>query len=91
MVTISKNDDAGRYEISLDGQRVGLADFYERGDVVVLPHTETTPAFRGRGLAAQLVGFALADIREAGKRVSPVCPFVADYIRNNAQYADLVA
>jgi predicted GNAT family acetyltransferase len=90
-IAVTKNADKHRYEISLDGERVGLADYYERGETVVLPHTETTPAFRGRGLAGQLIGFALDDIRAAGKTVSPVCPFVADYIRLNPQYRDLVA
>jgi len=90
-IEISKNDADGRYEIRLDGDRVGIADFYERPDVVVLPHTETVLTFRGRGLAGQLIGFALDDIRAAGKKVSPLCPFVADYIRQNPQYIDLVA
>jgi len=90
-INASRNDAEGRYEIRLDGDRVGIADFYERGDLIVLPHTETVPAFRGRGLAGRLIGFALDDIRAAGKKVSPVCPFVADYIRQNPQYSDLVA
>jgi predicted GNAT family acetyltransferase len=90
-IQVTKNEAAGQYELSLDGERVGVADYYERGDVIVLPHTETMPAFRGRGFAGQLVGFALDDIRAAGKKVRPVCPFVADYIWHNPQYADLVA
>ena len=90
-IGLSRNDAEGRYELRLDGDRVGIADFFERSDVIVLPHTETVPAFRGRGLAGQLIAFALDDVRAAGKKVSPVCPFVADYIRQNPQYADLVA
>ena len=90
-IDVSRNEADGRYELRLDGDRVGIADFYERAGVIVLPHTETVPAFRGRGLAGQLIGFALDDIRLAGKKVSPVCPFVAYYIRQNPQYADLVA
>jgi len=90
-IRLSKNETAGRYELHLDGRRVGLADFYRRDDVVVIPHTETLPQFGGRGLASKLVGFCLDDIREQGLRVDPACPFVATYIRRHPEYADLVA
>ncbi|MEO6503864.1 MAG: GNAT family N-acetyltransferase [Jatrophihabitantaceae bacterium] len=89
-ITLSRDDDAERYEIRLGGRRVGLADFSRRGDVVVIPHTETSPEFGGRGLAGQLVRYALDDIRAQGLRVEPACPFVAAYIRKNPEYADLV-
>lgn len=90
-VQLSRDDEAGRYEIRLGGRRVGLADFYRRGDVVVIPHTETSPEFGGRGLASKLVRYSLDDIRAQGLRVEPACPFVAAYIRKNPEYADLVS
>lgn len=90
-VRLSRNDDDERYEIWLGGRRVGLADFFRRGDVVVIPHTETSPEFGGRGLASQLVRYSLDDIRAQGLRVEPACPFVAAYIRKNPEYADLVS
>jgi predicted GNAT family acetyltransferase len=85
-----RNDSAGRYEAFLDGSRIGLATYYQRGNVVVLPHTETDPAFGGRGYAGRLVRFALDDIRARGQRVDPACPFVAHYIQRNPEYADLL-
>jgi predicted GNAT family acetyltransferase len=89
-VTLSKDEAAGRYEIRIAGRRVGLADFYRRGDVVVIPHTETSPEFGGRGLASRLVRYCLDDIRAQGLRVEPACPFVAAFIGKNPEYADLV-
>lgn len=85
-----RNDAAGRYEAYLGEQRVGLATYYQRGDVVVLPHTETEPAFGGRGYAGRLVRYVLDDIRSHGRRVDPACPFVAHYIQRNPEYADLL-
>ena len=90
-ISISKDEAAGRYEIRLGGRRVGLADFYRRGNTVVIPHTETSPEFGGRGLASQLVRYCLDDIRAQQLRVDPACPFVAAYIRKNPEYADLLA
>lgn len=89
-IEITKNAQQHRYEISLDGQRVGLADYYERGETIVLPHTETAATFRGQGLAGKLIRFALDDIRAAGKTVNPACSFVADFVRLNPEYLDLV-
>jgi predicted GNAT family acetyltransferase len=90
-ISISKDEAAGRYELRLGGRRVGLADFYRRGDVVVIPHTETSPEFGGRGLASRLVRYCLDDIREQRLRVDPVCPFVAAYIGEHPEYVDLLA
>ncbi len=89
-VELIKNAEGHRYELWVGGRRVSLADFYERDGVVVIPHTETLPAFGGRGFAGQVTRFALDDIRAHERRVDPVCPFVADYIRQNPEYADLV-
>jgi predicted GNAT family acetyltransferase len=87
----TRDDEAGRYEARLAGRRIGLATFYQRGDVVVLPHTETEPAYGGRGYAGRLVRYALDDIRSQGKQVDPACPFVAHFIDRNPEYADLLA
>ena len=89
-ISISKDEAAGRYEIRLGGRRVGLADFYRRGNTVVIPHTETSPEYGGRGLASRLVRDCLDDIRDQRLQVDPACPFVAAYIRRNPEYADLL-
>lgn len=86
-----KNPAADRYELRVDGELVSLASYYERDNVVVIPHTETAPAHGGRGYAGQLVRFVLDDIRAQERFVDPVCPFVADYIRQHPEYADLLA
>ena len=86
----SRDDEQGQYEARLAGQRVGLATFYLRDDVVVIPHTETDPAYGGRGYAGRLVRYALEDIRARGHRVDPACPFVATFIRRNPEFADLL-
>jgi predicted GNAT family acetyltransferase len=85
-----RNDASGRYESWLDGRRVGLASYYQRDDVVVVPHTETDPEFGGRGYASRLVRYLLDDIRAQGLRVEPACPFVAHYIQQHPEYADLL-
>jgi predicted GNAT family acetyltransferase len=88
---VVRNDERSRYELVVDGQIAGFADFRVEGDVVVLPHTVVDPARRGQGLAAVLVASALDDIDRAGRRVVPACWYVADFIDRNPRYAALVS
>jgi predicted GNAT family acetyltransferase len=90
-VQIKKNVEASRYELRVGDELVGLADYVERGEIVVIPHTETKPAFGGRGLASQLVRFALEDIAAQSKKVNPACPFVAVFLQRNPEFASLRA
>jgi predicted GNAT family acetyltransferase len=88
---VRKNADGRRYELYLDDELVGVADYSLRGDTVVFPHTEINAPLRGRGLGAVLVRAALDDVRAAGLTVVPQCWFVAQFIDDNPEYADLLA
>ena len=83
--------DRSRYELVLDGQVIGVADYRINGDVVLLPHTEVVRHLRGQGYGAQLVRGALDDLRAQGKQVVPTCWYVRQFIDDNERYADLVA
>lgn len=80
-----------RYELVIDGEVAGFADYERRGDVLVLPHTVIDPRRRGHGLGAVLVAQVLEDVRRQGLRVIPVCWYVAEHIRHHPELADLVA
>lgn len=88
---VRHNPDESRYELYVDSKLVGLADYRVVDDVVVFPHTEVHPAMQGRGLAARLVRAALDDVRETGRGVEARCSFVARFIQDHPEYADLVA
>ena len=88
---LTKNPDRSRYELVEADLVVGILDYRDEGDVVVLPHTYIEPSARGRGLAATLVRFALDDLRAQGRVVDPSCWFVAQFIDVHADYQDLLA
>ena len=88
---VRNNEAAGRYELLVDGELAGIADYVVRGDVVVFPHTEIDPSRRGQGLGAVLVQGALDDVRPTGKKIVPSCWYVAQFIDENPSYRDLVA
>lgn len=88
---VTKNEEAGRYELHVDGDLVGIADYVERDGTVVLPHTVIDGSRRGQGLGAVLVQGALDDIRPTGRTVVPSCWYVAEFIDENPSYKDLLA
>jgi uncharacterized protein len=81
---------ANRYELLLDGRRIGLLAYHRRKHRIALTHTEVTPACEGRGFGSRLAAAALDDAREQGLTVVPLCPFIAGYIDRHPQYRDLV-
>lgn len=89
---VRHNTERSRYEL-LDGDEVvAVADYRPGGDgVLVFPHTEVAHHARGQGHGATLVRAALDDVRERGMRVVPSCWYVADFIRDNPSYRDLLA
>jgi len=80
-----------RYELLLDGELVGLADYVRQNDRIVFTHTEVDPERRGNGWAQLLVESALRDAEREGLEVVPLCPFVSWYIEHHPEFATLVA
>ncbi|WP_433727282.1 GNAT family N-acetyltransferase [Nocardia sp. CA-129566] len=82
-----------RFEIYLDDTLAGYADYAERDDQKIrdFHHTMTFPEFRGRGVAAQVVEYALNDSRAEGFAIIPTCWYVEKYIAEHREYSDLVA
>lgn len=87
--TVSRQTDPDRFEISVDGRVAGFAEFTDRDGRRVFPHTEIDPEFGGRGLGGIVVHAALEATREDGLKAVPLCPFVAKYIEDHQEFADL--
>jgi predicted GNAT family acetyltransferase len=80
------NNPAGlRYELWLDDELAGRLDYALHRDTISLLHTEIDEPRRNEGLGSRLVHDALDDAREHGRRVKPVCPFVAAYLREHPE------
>jgi predicted GNAT family acetyltransferase len=88
---LRNNVDLSRYELLIDGELVGIAEYSVAGDVVVFPHTEIESSRRGQGLGAQLVQYALDDVRAANRRVRAQCWYVREFIAEHPEYADLAS
>ncbi len=90
MNEVRNNRDRSRYEILVDGEVAGFAQYVMRGGRIVFVHTEIDDAYEGKGVGSELAKGALDDVRSRGLPVLPLCPFIAGYIERHPEYQDLV-
>lgn len=82
-ITVTRNDDASRYEIRSDDTLAGYAEFERRPGEIRFTHTEVDPAFQDQGLAGRLAGEALADAAASGDAIVPLCTYIAKYLETH--------
>ncbi|GAA1477481.1 GNAT family N-acetyltransferase [Nocardioides aestuarii] len=91
MREVTDNTEKSRYELLLDGQVVGFADYRRHDDHLTVVHTEIDDGHEGEGLGSLLMRHVLDTADAAGLPVHPACPFTADYIRRHpGDYLHLV-
>jgi predicted GNAT family acetyltransferase len=89
-IGLRDDTDRHRFELLIDGEVAGLADYRVRDGAVVVTHSEVDPRFRGRGLGSELARRTLDELRSRGVKVVPVCPFFARYVSEHREYDDIV-
>jgi len=82
--------ESGRFEILVDGEVAGFAEYQRSGSTVLFTHTEIDSSFEGRGLGSILARGALEATRTQRSSVLPFCPFIRGYIQRHPDYLDLV-
>jgi hypothetical protein len=90
-MTVVDVPDQNRFEARDNGQLAGFAE-YMRTDagLIVLTHTEVTPAYEGKGVGSALARASLEQARVQQLAVLPLCPFMAAWIGKHHEYRDLV-
>jgi len=88
-LVVHHNRSAQRFEVEINGQQAFAA--YEReGKRMIFTHTEVPPAFRGGGIAGQMVRAALEFADREGLRVEPRCSYVQVYLSRHPEFQPLV-
>jgi len=88
-IAITHDAAQGRFQALVDGHRC-VADYQLAGNVMHLVHTGVPGPLEGRGIAARLVQAALAEARQRGWRVRPVCSYVRVYMQRHPETQDLL-
>lgn len=78
-----------RFELESDGA-LAIAAYERDGETVVFTHTIVPEEMQGHGIGSRLIGAALDASRAEGLNVVPQCSFVAKYIADHPDYAELV-
>jgi len=89
-LAVRNNTARQRFELDV-GDALAFANYRLAPGTVIITHTETPAALRGRGIGSQLVAGALALIRADGNKVVAGCGFVADYLAQHPEWRDLDA
>ena len=89
-MTVRDNPALSRFELDVEGG-IAFANYRRMPGPVIITHTETPRALRGRGIGSELVGGALELIRADGNKVIAGCGFVAMYLREHPEVHDLLA
>ena len=85
---VRNNSALSRYELDVDGV-TAFANYRLVPGKVIITHTETPPALRGRGIASQLIQGALEQIRADRSKVVAGCSFVVDYLDKHPEFGDV--
>jgi predicted GNAT family acetyltransferase len=89
MSDIVNNKAHHRFELVVEGH-LAAAYYKVEGNVITFIHTEVPPELGGKGVGSKLVQGALDQVRAAGMKVIPVCPFVKAWIGKHPEYKDLL-
>jgi predicted GNAT family acetyltransferase len=89
MSEVANNSEKHRFELAADGHIA--ATYYKISDgVITFIHTEVPPELGGKGIGSKLIKGALDQVRTAGLKVIPQCPFVKAFIEKHPDYQDLL-
>lgn len=89
--TVTDNAEQSQYEIHVDGEVAGFAQYHRSDDRIEFFHTVVDDAYEGQGLASKLARYALDEARRDGALVVPTCKYFRGYIEKHEEYQDLVA
>ena len=94
MVSISREDSdtKGRYVAKVDGfDDEGELTFSKLGEnTVIADHTGVPESLRGQGVGKALVERLVADAREQGFKIVPLCPFVKAQYGQHPEWSDVM-
>lgn len=88
--TIVDTPENGRYEARIGDEVVGWVDYRRLRGRIAAIHTEVRPEFEGRGIGSRLVRRVIADAKDQGLGITPVCPLFVAYFERHPDEAGIV-
>ena len=80
-----------RYALRVDGDLASVVDYAINGASISFHRTYTSPAHRGKGLAGEIVEFAVNDVEaNTDFHVVPMCWYVGDWFDRHPERAGML-
>lgn len=90
-ITREEEGSKGRYLITAPGGIFAEMSYSRVSEkLVIIDHTEVPDAFRGTGTGLRLLKHLIADVRSAGGKIIPLCPYAKAQFDRHAEWADLL-
>ncbi|WP_424982663.1 GNAT family N-acetyltransferase [Maritalea sp. S77] len=90
-IKIDKEDGEtrGRYVAIVDGHEAELTYSRYSKTGIIADHTGVPEALKGKGVGKALVAYLVADARENGFKIVPLCPFVKAQYSRHPEWSDV--
>ena len=88
---MTHDEDQHRYSLRIDGALASAVDYVVNDGHISFTHTFTDPKQRGKGLAGEIVRFAVDDVEaNTAYRVVPMCWYVGKWFDEHPERAGLL-
>jgi predicted GNAT family acetyltransferase len=81
----------GTYRVRIDGHVAEMTFSRTNDRLIIIDHTDVPEALRGRRIGNILLERAVADMREKGGKIFPLCPFAASQFRRHPEFRDVLS
>ncbi|MDJ0641569.1 MAG: GNAT family N-acetyltransferase [Erythrobacter sp.] len=92
-ITLEDHDKKGRYVLRTEGTAEEAELTFSRASdtLIIVDHTGVPDAFRGRGYGKILAERVVADAREKGFKIVPLCPFFKAQADRHPDWSDVIS
>lgn len=90
MTEVTDNAIAGRYEL-VEQDEIAYADYRLHPGMLIIDYVFSPPALRGKGTSGRLMEGVVADAREKGLKITPLCGYAAAWIKRHPEASELLA
>lgn len=91
-IAFNEDNGRGRWSLPVEGASEDAEMTFSRSSdtLIMIDHTYVPDEARGQGLAKKLAERAVADAREHGWKIIPVCPFFKAIAERHDDWDDVV-
>ena len=87
---VKDNSGESRFELVEQGL-TAFADYYRRGEALVIPHVESPVPLRGKGTAGRLMLGVAELARQESLKLIPTCSYAVAWFRLHPEWKDVLA